>query len=227
MVSWGTGPIFIDIAFRKSLKNDLVKILVQINRYRPEMHLAVACDVKESVNCVAYHGFSDVTGKFELDFRVITSRCGFWLFFVDEEKSKAASSPRNGAFKVTCDVTESVVCGKFYGFFDVTSNCELDFRAIGWFVPRCGFQVCLVIFWALSDGHLDKNWSSTPLLRLFSGVSSWITKLRSYLMRFIFIPWTNILGLPKAGVWFYWVGVHSKPYGCIFPLASLIWDRRQ
>jgi len=30
-------------------------------------------------------------------------------------------------------------------------------------VPRCCFWLFFVIFWALSDGYLDENWSSTPL----------------------------------------------------------------
>jgi len=33
--------------------------------------------------------------------------------------------------KVACDIIESVEFGKIYGFYDVTSNFELDFRAIG------------------------------------------------------------------------------------------------
>ena len=34
-------------------------------------------------------------------------------------------------FKVACDVIESVKFGKIFGFYDVTGNFELDFRAIG------------------------------------------------------------------------------------------------
>jgi len=34
-------------------------------------------------------------------------------------------------FKVACDVIESVEFVKIYGFYDVTSDFELDFQAIG------------------------------------------------------------------------------------------------
>jgi len=33
-------------------------------------------------------------------------------------------------FKIACDVTESVGFGKVCGFYDVTGNFELDFRAM-------------------------------------------------------------------------------------------------
>ena len=34
-------------------------------------------------------------------------------------------------FKVACDVIESATFAEFTGFYDVTRNVELDFRAIG------------------------------------------------------------------------------------------------
>jgi len=38
-----------------------------------EIKFPVACDVIESVNFAEFHGFYDVTGNFELDFRAIGS----------------------------------------------------------------------------------------------------------------------------------------------------------
>jgi len=42
--------------------------------------------------------------------------------------------------KVMCDLIESVNIAKFHGFYDVTRNFELDFRATGWLYLGAAFD---------------------------------------------------------------------------------------
>jgi len=73
-----TWLIFIEIAIRKSAKNDEGKSKAG-PRYDQliarKARSKVACDVIESVNFAEFHGFYDVTGNFELDFQAIG-----WLY---------------------------------------------------------------------------------------------------------------------------------------------------
>jgi len=58
--------------------------------------------------------------------------------------------------KVARDVIESVEIGEIYGFFDVTGNFEVDFRAIGWLYLGAASEFSS-FFLALSDGYFDKK----------------------------------------------------------------------
>jgi len=49
--------------------------IVKSSTDHPEIEFTVACDVIGSVNFAEFHGFYDVTGNFELDFREIG-----WLY---------------------------------------------------------------------------------------------------------------------------------------------------
>jgi len=75
---WGTWPIFINIAIRKSSKKWRRKgkrsTYIQ-SADRPEIEFNVACDIIEAVKFGKIYGFYDVTSNFELHFRAIS-----WLY---------------------------------------------------------------------------------------------------------------------------------------------------
>jgi len=81
-------------------------------------------------------------------------------------------------FKFACDVIESVNFAEFLGFYDVTGNFELDFWA-GWLYLGAALDFSSSFFLALSDGYLDRNWSSIPF---------WILHFLHCKLRFFFPP---------------------------------------
>jgi len=67
-------------------------------------------------------------------------------------------------FQVACDVIEFVNFSEFHGFCDVTAQATLNSisgRSGRLIVSRCGSGLLVVNFRALSEGYIDKNYSST------------------------------------------------------------------
>jgi len=84
---WGTWPIFIDIAIRKSSKNDEEKSKAAPRYYQPIARKSRSkLPVTESVNFAEFHGFYDVKGNYELDFRAIG-----WLYYQKKTSSPATT----------------------------------------------------------------------------------------------------------------------------------------